>query len=286
MSLYNTPSPKSLISLRSFHRAGRKRLWPRAHAKSVDLCIHHLFEQQVQRTPQATAVITESEQFTYQQLNRQANRLAYQLSTLGVVPGDLVGICVEGSLDMVVGLLAIIKVGGAYISINPHEPAEQIAFTLQDAQIKVLLSQTQFEQTLVDCLPDISQICLDRDQWTKMRSCRDLETSVTAAHALCVVYSSGLLGQPRQLMLSHSDIYNQMYRKQGRLSLHTRDRNLPQVSFACDLSVCQILWPLLSGARLVIDPAKAEPASTADSEPDRAVVALTTAEGKDQQSDK
>lgn len=263
MSLHKTNIPKSSVSLKSSPEDGEQRPWlhSQPYANPVgfakDMCIHHLFEQQVQRTPQAIAVTAESTRFTYQQLNRQANRLAYQLSTLGVEPGDLVGICVECSLNMVVGLLAILKAGGAYVPIDPHTSAERIGFILQDTQINVLLSHTQLEPTLTDCLPkDASLICLDRDQWTKMRSCPDLGISVTADYGMCVVYTSETTGQPRRLMTSHGDIYDQMYRRQTSFSLSAQDRVLPNVSFNSAPSVWQILWPLLSGAQLVIPDSK------------------------------
>lgn len=262
MSLPKAHTPNLSIPLKSTHTAsGQTSPWSNAQAYSDQIqlpangfCIHHLFEQQVQRTPQAVAVITEDTQFTYQQLNRQANRLAYQLSALGVAPDHLVGICVERSLNMLVGLLAILKAGGAYIPIDPHYPTERIEFILRDTQIKILLSQTHLEQRLKGCLPnkDTHLICLDRDQWTKMRSCPDLEVSVEPSNLMYVIYTSGSTGQPKGVMISHDNICNQLHWRQTTFPLKAQDQVLQNISFSFDPSVWQIFWPLLVGAQLFL----------------------------------
>lgn len=254
------PTSNLPISLKSSHATGQQGAWSvsQAYNSQPDLfsesgCIHTLFEQQVQRTPHAVAVITEETQLTYQQLNRQANRLAYQLATLGVGPDCLVGICVERSLDMVVGLLGILKAGGTYVPIDPHYPTERIKFILQDAQVDVLLSQTHLEQTLVDCLPkDTTLICLDRDQWKNMRSCPDRPTAADVDSLMYVIYTSGSTGRPKGVMIPHSGIYNQLRWRQTTFPLGPQDRVLQNISFSFDPSVWQIFWPLLVGAQLVL----------------------------------
>jgi len=98
-----------------------------------DKCIHQLFEEQVQKTPHSVAVVYEDEQLTYQQLNERANQLAHYLQTFGVGPEVLVGICVERSLNMIVGLLGIFKAGGAYVPLDPAYPFERLGFMLEDS---------------------------------------------------------------------------------------------------------------------------------------------------------
>ncbi|NEO93411.1 MAG: AMP-binding protein, partial [Moorea sp. SIO3G5] len=115
-----------------------------------DKCIHQLFEEQVERTPDAVAVVFEHEQLTYRQLNNRANQLAHYLRSRGVGPEVLVGICVERSLEMVVGLLGILKAGGAYVPIDPDYPTERIAYMLKDSAVSVLLTQKK----LVARLPE------------------------------------------------------------------------------------------------------------------------------------
>src|SRR5947209_5675120 len=106
-----------------------------------DRCIQQLFEEQVERTPEAVAVIYEDDRLTYHELNRRANQLAHHLRALGVGPEVRVGICVQRSLEMVIGLLGILKAGGAYVPLDPAYPAERLSFMLQDAQVLVLLTQ-------------------------------------------------------------------------------------------------------------------------------------------------
>ncbi len=221
---------------------------------SANCCIHDLFAQQVQRTPHAVAVITEDAQFTYQQINRQANRLAYQLSTLGVSPNQLIGICVERSIDMIVGLLGILKAGGVYVPIDPHYPIERIRLILHDTQVNILLSQTHLEEKLLSCLPQTNNtlICLDRDQWTNMQSCPDLSVPVTADQLMYVIYTSGSTGRPKGVMIPHNGICNQLYWRQTTFPLTSQDRVLQNISFSFDPSVWQIFWPLLVGAQLVL----------------------------------
>ena len=111
-----------------------------------DKCIHQLFEEQVERTPDAVAVVFENQQLTYQELNCRANQLAHYLQSLGVGADVLVGICVERSLEMVVGLLGILKAGGAYVPLDPDYPTERLSFMLEDAQVPVLLTQQQLNR--------------------------------------------------------------------------------------------------------------------------------------------
>ncbi len=126
-----------------------------------DRCIHQLFEAQVERTPEATALVYEAQQLTYRELNARANRLAHHLRSLGVGPEVLVGVCLERSLELVVGLLAILKAGGAYVPLDPSYPAERLAFMLQDTQAPVLLT----EQRSLARLPAYAghAVCLERD---------------------------------------------------------------------------------------------------------------------------
>ena len=127
----------------------------------TDKCIHQLFEQQVEKTPHAVAVVFENQQLTYLQLNCIANQLAHYLQSLGVGPEVLVGICVERSLEMVVGLLGILKAGGAYVPLDPAYPPERLSYMLADSGVGVLLTQ----QELLLSLPshNAQVVCLDTD---------------------------------------------------------------------------------------------------------------------------
>ena len=124
-------------------------------------CVHELFEAQVQRTPNAVAVVFEGTQLTYQELNQKANQLAHHLRSQGVGPEVLVGLCMQRSLEMIVGMLGVLKAGGAYVPLDPSYPPERLAFVLQDSQMAVLLTQ----RSLLDRLSKVHSqvICLDTD---------------------------------------------------------------------------------------------------------------------------
>ena len=126
-----------------------------------DKCIHELFEQQVERTPTAVAVVCEGESITYQQLNQKANQLARYLRSLGVAPETVVGILVDRSLDLVIGLLGILKAGGAYVPLDPAYPADRLAFMLEDSQARIVLTHERLLPSLSETL--VQSFCLDTD---------------------------------------------------------------------------------------------------------------------------
>src|ERR1019366_2637470 len=167
-----------------------------------DLCIHQLFEAQVERTPDAIAVVFEAEQLTYGELNRRANQLAHHLRELGVGPEVLVAICLERSLEMVIGLLGILKAGGAYVPMDPAYPKERLAFMLKDAQVPVLLTQERLVAGLAD--HDAKVICLDSGWETIARESGENPGSSTLPENLAyVIYTSGSTGQPKGVLVSH-----------------------------------------------------------------------------------
>ena len=143
---------KRLYELRMFGEEERRQLvvdWNEtAREYPRDKCVHALFEEQVERTPDAAAVIFGNQRVSYRELNRRANQLAHYLRRAGVGPEVVVGICVERSVEMIVGLLGILKAGGAYLPLDPAYPAERLRFMLEDAQAPVLLTQTGLAERL------------------------------------------------------------------------------------------------------------------------------------------
>jgi non-ribosomal peptide synthetase component F len=172
-----------------------------------DKCIHQLFEEQVELTPDAVAVVFEGEQLTYRELNARANQLAHYLQTLGLEPEVLVGICVERSLEMIVGLLGILKAGGAYVPLDPAYPGERLAFMLEDSAVPVLLTQ----QRLVDRLPkqEAQIVCLDT-QWEAIAqySSENIACGVNAENLAYVIYTSGSTGKPKGVTIQHRSLVN------------------------------------------------------------------------------
>jgi amino acid adenylation domain-containing protein len=216
-----------------------------------DLCIHQLFEAQVERTPDAIAVAFEAEQLTYGELNRRANQLAHHLRSLGVGPEVLVAICLERSLEMVIGLLGILKAGGAFVPMDPAYPKERLAFMLKDAQVPVLLTQ----ERLVAGLPehDAKVICLDSGRETMARESGENPGSSTLPENLAyVIYTSGSTGQPKGVLVSHGSIAGHCRNAQRLYELDSRDVVLQFASLSFDVSLEEILPTLIVGARLVI----------------------------------
>src|SRR5205085_1777135 len=128
---------------------------------ALDHCMHELFEAQVKRTPQATAVIFEGRRLTYEELNQRANKLAGYLQASGIGPELLVGISMERSLEMIVALLGVLKAGGAYVPLDPTYPRERLAFMMEDADVQLVLTQSHLVQQLPDYGAPV--VCLDTD---------------------------------------------------------------------------------------------------------------------------
>ncbi|NEQ74591.1 MAG: amino acid adenylation domain-containing protein [Okeania sp. SIO2C9] len=172
-----------------------------------DKCIHQLFEEQVEKTPDAVAVVLESEQLTYHDLNCRANQLAHYLQLKGVGPEVLVGICVERSLEMVVGVLGILKAGGAYVPLDPTYPQERLVYMIEDTQAPVILTQKRL-QTIFDDLK--AQIVYLDSQWQEIAQQPDInpQTQVQAENLLYVIYTSGSTGRPKGTALSHGALSN------------------------------------------------------------------------------
>ncbi|MHC5759315.1 non-ribosomal peptide synthase/polyketide synthase [Nostoc sp.] len=216
-----------------------------------DKCIHQLFEEQVERTPDAVAVVFENQQLTYHELNCRANQLAHYLQSLGVSADVLVGICAERSLEMVVGLLGILKAGGAYLPLDPEYPQDRLSFMLEDAQVSVLLSQQQ----LVEKLPEhqVRVVCLDTD-WEIIPQSNQQNpiAGVQASNLAYVIYTSGSTGKPKGAINTHLGICNRLLWMQQAYQLTEIDCVLQKTPFSFDVSVWEFFWPLLTGARLVV----------------------------------
>ena len=218
-----------------------------------DKCIHQLFEEQAERTPSAIALIFGDEQLIYRQLNARANQLAHYLRTLGVEPDVLVGICVERSIEMVVGILAILKAGGAYLPIDPHLPQERISFMLEDAQVRVLLTEQKWLSDL--SLSQLILVCLDLP--TKAVSEKSQENLInlgSSSSLAYVIYTSGSTGTPKGAMITHQGLGNFIHWQKVSGFITQADRALQRTTLSFDVASNEILTPLLTGATVVIAP--------------------------------
>ncbi|MFM7713468.1 MAG: AMP-binding protein, partial [Microcystis sp.] len=197
------------------------------------------------------ALIFKSEQLTYQELNSKANQLANYLQTLGVKPETLVGICIEPSLEMIVGILGILKAAGAYVPIDPTYPSERIAYMLDDSQLAVLLTQ----EKLVTSLPQYQAqvICLDSD-WKEIstESKSSPITSLTPENLAYVIYTSGSTGKPKGVLVAHRGLCNLSQAQIKLFNVQPDSCVLQFASISFDASIWEIVMALCAGARLYL----------------------------------
>ena len=214
-----------------------------------DTCIHELFEAQVERTPEAVAVVCEDQQLTYRQLNSRANQLAHYLRQRGVGPEALVGLCVERSLDMVVGLLGILKAGGAYVPLEPAYPPERLAGMLEDAQVSLLLTQAHMAPRFLASL--VSVICCDRDWRVMARESEENPRHTTEpTHLAYVIYTSGSTGRPKGVAVEHRQLLNYLHGIVDRLALPSTASFATVSTIAADLGNTVVFSALCTGGTL------------------------------------
>ncbi|ABA21233.1 Amino acid adenylation [Trichormus variabilis ATCC 29413] len=212
-------------------------------------CIHHLFAAQVQKTPDAIAVVYGEQQLTYHQLNTQANQLAHYLQKLGVKPGVLVGICVERSVSMIVGLLAILKAGGAYVPLDTEYPQERLAFIIEDTQLSVLLTTQKIAETLPQDQGRV--VCFDTDiEAIALESQQNPTVEVTADHLAYVIYTSGSTGTPKGVVVDHKAV-NRLVINTNYINIKPTDVIAQAANCTFDAATFEIWGALLNGARLL-----------------------------------
>ena len=217
-----------------------------------DKCIHELFEEQVERAPDAVALVFEDQRLTYRELNRRANQLAHYLQRFGVESETLVGICMERSLEMVVGLVGILKAGGAYVPLDPAYPKERLAFMVEDTGITLVLAQ----QKMIPAIPTCSTktLCLDTD-WEAVAGEDDqtLPVLTTADTLAYVMYTSGSTGTPKGVEVLHRGVVRLVVNTNyARLDGKETFLQLAPISF--DASTFELWAALLNGGTCIIYP--------------------------------
>ncbi|WP_396278709.1 bacitracin non-ribosomal peptide synthetase BacC [Bacillus paralicheniformis] len=209
--------------------------------------IHQLFEEQAERTPGHTAVVFEKEKLSYKALNERSNQLAGLLREKGVKPDMIVGVMAERSVEMIVGMLAVLKAGGAYLPIDPEYPEDRIRYMIEDSGISILLKKA-------DKQIDVDLTCIDMNEkgLTKDKATENLEHTSGSSDMAYVIYTSGSTGKPKGVMVNHQSIVNTLYWRKQSYGYSTADATLQVPSFSFDSSVEDIFTTLISGAKLVL----------------------------------
>ncbi|MFF8646099.1 amino acid adenylation domain-containing protein, partial [Streptomyces sp. NPDC015345] len=217
--------------------------------------LSELFEQQAARTPDSCALQFEDSALSYRELDTRANRLAHLLRSMGAGPESRVAVAIPRSLDLVVALLAVLKVGGAYLPVDSEYPAERIAFMLADAEPTALLTTQHLKSGLP--APTGLQVVVVDDPATRRQT--EAFTGehpplalVSSSQAAYLIYTSGSTGEPKGVLVPHKGIVNRLRWMQDEYGLTTRDRVLQKTPASFDVSVWEFFWPLLSGATLVL----------------------------------
>ncbi|WP_406383456.1 amino acid adenylation domain-containing protein [Streptomyces sp. NBC_01618] len=220
-----------------------------------DTTLTALLDEQARRTPQAEALRFEGSSLTYRELHARADRLAHVLRTHGAGPESLVALAVPRSQELVIGLLAVLRTGAAYLPVDPDYPAERIRFLLTDARPLLLLTTAETATRLPDGLP-VASLVLDDAHTTGLLAAQPEGPVAGPApvgdHPAYVIYTSGSTGRPKGAVVSHRAIVNRLLWMQDRFGLGADDRVLQKTPSGFDVSVWEFFWPLITGATLVV----------------------------------
>jgi amino acid adenylation domain-containing protein len=214
-------------------------------------CVYQLIEEQAARTPDHIALTFETQSLTYSELNRRANQLAHYLIKSGVRPGSLVGVAVERSVEMLVGLLAIWKAGAAYVPLDPAYPRERLSFIIEETSLPVLLTQSK----LVPNLPvyDTRLVCLDRDALLIERG-PETNPGLNASpdSVAYAIYTSGSTGKPKGVEVTHRNVVNLLFSMRQKPGIESRDHLLAVTTLSFDIAALELFLPLIAGGTVIL----------------------------------
>jgi amino acid adenylation domain-containing protein len=247
---------KPVAELPIFDDAERTQLlhgWNETREYPIETCIHQLFEEQVKRVPNNVALVFEGETMSYAELNARSNRVARYLNRRGVGPDVLVGLCMERSLDMIVGILGIVKAGGAYLPLDPRYPKDRLSFMVQDANPPVILTQYELKSLFPDFQGHL--VAMDAD-WSEIEweDASDLACGAGPDNLAYVIYTSGSTGRPKGCQITHANVVRLFHATQHWYGFDEHDVWTMFHSFAFDFSVWELWGALIYGGRLVVVP--------------------------------
>ncbi|REG22604.1 amino acid adenylation domain-containing protein [Archangium gephyra] len=225
--------------------------WNATRMAKPEGCLHELFVRQVERTPEAIAVLFERQALTYRELDARANQVAHRLRRLGVGPESRVGLCLERSPELIIGLLGILKAGGAYVPLDPAYPADRLAFMIEDARLPVLVTQ----RSLAERLPanGATRLLLGAGDKDPAEPYVQAPISgVEAGNAAYIIYTSGSTGRPKGVIVEHRSVCNLLAVQPRVFPFAPGDRMLQLASVSFDMAVQEIFSPLVSGATLCL----------------------------------
>jgi len=219
----------------------------------LDKPLHEFFEEQVRLHPDAIAVSSDQESVTYDELNKRANRLGHHLRGLGVGLETLVGVCLPRSVDLIVGLLGIMKAGGTYVPLDPSYPLQHLAMTLAEAQVGVLLTTEDLEERLPAGQAQVILLDADLDM-IALQPETNVESGVSGEHLVYVIYTSGSTGKPKGVMITHRNVNNYLLWCLEAIDMEAGKGAPVQSSIAFDLPVTSLYPPLMTGRTVVLVP--------------------------------
>lgn len=248
-------SPTARVSHVSFLPAEERRTvleeWNRtARPYPRGGTLHGLFEEQVRRTPDAVAVLSEGKQLTYANLNRRANRLAHRLRDAGVGPEVLVGICMDRRPEMIVAMLGVLKAGGAYVPLDPAYPAERLAFTMEDSRAQVLITQERLKPRFAGTTAEV--LCFDGALAGNGGPDHNPDPLAKETSLAYVIYTSGSTGRPKGVAIEHRSAATLVYWAKETYTDEETRGTLASTSICFDLSVFEIFTTLARGSTVVL----------------------------------
>jgi amino acid adenylation domain-containing protein len=212
-------------------------------------CIHHLVEAQAKDHPESVAVVFENQTLTYRELNLRANRVARQLKELGVAAEALVGLYVQRSAEMVVGLLGILKAGAAYVPLDPAYPKDRLADMIADAQMPVIVTESKLASTLPASSAKV--VCLDSETVSRQPD-ENISSEVMGSNLAYVIYTSGSTGKPKGVQIEHRSVVNLLTSMARTIRVTPADDLLAVTTFSFDIAALEIFLPLISGGKLTV----------------------------------